>query len=90
MMPQQRYESRTPIIALKWLGYHVAATGWFFFFVAVYYLAFFGNGGKEAFFVSGCLIVPGWLMLRFAAGLFPFSKRFFLKMEPRNHVSCRR
>ncbi len=30
-----------------------------------------------AFSMVGCLLVPGWLLLRFAAGLFPFGRRVF-------------
>ena len=29
------------------------------------------------FVFCGCLIVPGWLMLRLVAGLFPFGRRVF-------------
>lgn len=63
---------------LRWtalvLGYTLSFFGWFLLWMGV---AMDGasQGRTACFDDAGFFIVPGWLLLRFAACLFPFSKR---------------
>jgi hypothetical protein len=58
-------------------GYFLSFIGWFCFLLQVLLL---GNGVPnvgERLYDIGCVIVAGWVLLRFAAGLFPFGRHFF-------------
>lgn len=67
-------------------GYCLTIGGWFIFAYSILAMvvgpsdrerATFSDHLVHVFRVSGWWIVPGWLSLRFAAGLFPFSRRLF-------------
>lgn len=60
----------------RFAGYGLASFGWFAFVICVLQLSHL-PAGSRAFRVCGDFIVPGWLLLRFGAGLFPFGHRFF-------------
>ncbi len=59
-------------------GYYLTIMGWLYFFVILRQefsvLAPEDAGTLKA---AGFFIVIGWLLLRFAAGLFPFGRHFF-------------
>jgi hypothetical protein len=59
------------------LGYLLAGFGWFLFAVAVIGMLTNDPPGAAFFRLIGFWVVPGWLLLRLAAGLFPFSLRLF-------------
>ena len=58
----------------RFVGCQLCVIGWFSFSVSLIDL----RGGftdTEPFRFAGHLIVPGWLLMRFGAGLFPLGKR---------------
>jgi hypothetical protein len=75
------------------VGYFLCIGGWLFFSCLVIFVSDFiinpdsGRSLKEihsfygdrrvAFSAVGYFLVSGWLLLRFAVGLFPFSRRVF-------------
>ena len=60
------------------VGYFLSFCGWIGFWFNVYCFIFSEQEGvAEALAACGQWIVPGWLLLRFSAGLFPFSARLF-------------
>ena len=66
-------------IIARAIGYFVATIGWVLFGIGVYCLADAGPSPwiAEHFRQAGCWIVPGWLFLRFGAGLFPFGRKLY-------------
>ena len=60
-------------------GYLLSFIGWVLFALGVFCLADAGPSPwiEEPFRWGGYWIVPGWLLLRFGAGLFPFGKQVF-------------
>ncbi len=64
-------------------GYFLSFLGWFAFALQVCILAAGAVNPGQAPFVAerlraiGIVLVLGWLLLRFAAGLFPFGRHFF-------------
>ncbi len=60
------------------IGCFLMYPGWAIFAIGVLYLALEGptTVSDAPFRVCTPLLLPGWLLLRFAAGLFPFSRRF--------------
>jgi hypothetical protein len=61
------------------LGYLLAFIGWVLFSLGVFCLADAGPSHwiEEPFRWGSYWIVPGWLLLRFAGGLFPFGRHCF-------------
>jgi hypothetical protein len=61
------------------IGYLLASIGWVWFSLGIFCLAVAGPSYwiDLPFRWGSWWIVPGWLLLRFAAGLFPFSRRIF-------------
>lgn len=64
------------LIAL-FLGYFLYSVGWVLFVTGICSL----TRHQDFFQFCGCWIVPGWLLLRFSAGLFPFGRRLFRWMR---------
>jgi hypothetical protein len=64
---------------VRGVGYVLVCIGWILFALGVVFLFKIGNVRciEEPFRWASYWIVPGWLLLRFADGLFPFSKKFF-------------
>jgi hypothetical protein len=60
---------------LRGLGSFCYGIGWYLFFVCVVNIRDI-HPQDGSFQACGYWIVPGWLLLRFADGLFPFSRRF--------------
>ncbi|MES2461494.1 MAG: hypothetical protein V4671_13000 [Armatimonadota bacterium] len=58
------------------IGWVISLIGWLFFALVLYGVAegMPGDPGRGLLFCA-YWIVPGWLLLRFAAGLFPFGRR---------------
>lgn len=71
-------------------GYILAVYGWAFFVILVICTVInFDSGDWNItsiltflYKLDSIFIVPGWLLLRFAAGLFPFSRRVFGSHNP--------
>jgi hypothetical protein len=71
-------------------GYILAIYGWAFFVILVICSVINSDPGDWditfiltfLFKLDSILLVPGWLLLRFAAGLFPFSRHLFGKENP--------
>jgi hypothetical protein len=75
---------RTVTTALQFIsrliGCYIICFGWMVLGVGVLTMA----GGQDdslPFIIAGFLLVPGWLLLRFADGLFPFSSKFYETLE---------
>ena len=67
-------------IIAPYVAYPLVTIGWFFFLLGVFFLLAAPQHAQtdaQVFRYGGYLVVPGWLLLRFAAGLFPFGRRFF-------------
>lgn len=67
-------------IAATMLGYPLAGFGWcVFLFALIESLTEVQGyrGGADTFAYCAYAIVPGWLLLRFGAGLFPFGRGLF-------------
>jgi hypothetical protein len=68
------------VLAL-FFGYVLACTGWLIFFVCLFLIGMgfqeLNHDAGDFFGFVGVLVTSGWLLLRFAGGLFPFSRRFF-------------
>lgn len=67
---------------LRWIaclfGYPLVIYGWFHFAINVSVLVFTPYAGLGDDFRSlSYFLIPGWLLLRLGAGLFPFGKRLF-------------
>jgi hypothetical protein len=66
-------------------GYILAVYGWAFFVILVICSVINADSGgfditsilTFLFKLDSVLLVPGWLLMRSAAGLFPFSKHLF-------------
>jgi hypothetical protein len=61
------------------VGYSLSFVGWLLFFITLLVGASsrLTSDDAQSFRYMGYFIVPGWLMLRFAAGLFPFGRHLF-------------
>jgi hypothetical protein len=57
------------------VGYVMSGFGWLLFFDRILFAGLLTPGDGHFFRLIGQYVVVGWLMLRFAAGLFPFSRR---------------
>jgi hypothetical protein len=61
------------------VGYILSGLGWIFF---AFSLAVAPPAARRFYHDLMYLIVPGWLLLRLAAGLFPFGRRWFPWQNP--------
>ena len=86
LSPQMQREFMALKVMASGLGYCLIISGWFIFAYCILGMlvgpsdherATFSDQLAHIFRICGWWIVPGWLLLRFAAGLFPFSKRLF-------------
>jgi hypothetical protein len=62
------------------MGYVFAYIGWVTFGASVFFLMLYPTQAVEiarAFNLASIFLVPSWLLLRFAEGLFPFGSRLF-------------
>lgn len=62
-------------ITAAFLGYFLCGIGWLIFVCNL------AGGNAEMYRLAGWFIVPGWLLLRFASGLFPFGRRIVRLMR---------
>jgi hypothetical protein len=67
--------------AAKFFGYILATYGWFIFAYGALVCCIDPKGANACFPCAGFLLVPAWLLLRGADGLFPFSLKFVKASE---------